>query len=55
MHPCRAAQLEAELGAKEAQRVALLAEVALLRSQGARAEQRIAVLEGEVMALTSPG
>ena len=47
----RAAQLEADLGAKEAQRAALLAEVALLRSQDAKAEQRIAVLEGEVVAL----
>ncbi len=31
--------------------MALLAEVALLRSQGAKAEQRIAVLESEVVAL----
>ncbi len=39
------------MGAKDAQRVALLAEVALLRSQAAKAEQRIGVLEGEVVAL----
>ena len=31
--------------------MALLAEVALLRSQGAKAEQRIGVLESEVVAL----
>lgn len=47
----RAAQLEAELGAKEAQRAALLAEVALLRAQAAKAEQRISALEKEVVAL----
>ncbi len=49
--PSRAAQLEAELSAKETQRVALLAEVVLLRSQGAKAKQRITVLEAEVVAL----
>ena len=49
----RAAQLDADLGAKEAQRMALLGEVALLRSQGAKAEQRIAVLEREVVALVA--
>ena len=53
MRECRAAQLEIELGAKEAQRAALLAEVALLRSQAAKAELRIGVLECEVVALTA--
>ena len=47
----RAAELEAELGAREAQRAALLAEVALLRTQAAQAEQRISVLQSEVAAL----
>jgi len=39
------------LGTKEAQRAALLAEVALLRTQAAKAEQRIRILELEVVAL----
>ena len=47
----RGAQLEAELGAREAQRAALLAEVALLRIQAVKAEQRISVLEREVMSV----
>ena len=39
------------MGTKEAQRVALLAEVALLRTQAAKAEQRIGTVEMEVVAL----